>query len=154
MLLAIDPGGAQMAWALFNQGRLTHCGLWRTKEKTLDARALDYSLQARNLPASVGEVVVERMTTYPGDPGKANDLLDLQALGAFVAGGLGPARCVRAAEWKGQVPKEIMQRCIAKMLDPLETSRLISGTGLAPVSLQHNVYDAVGIGLFAVGRLK
>jgi hypothetical protein len=53
------------------------------------------------------------------------------------------------ADWKGQVPKDIMVRRVKGKLTRDEHARI----ELPAPSFQHNVYDAVGIGLHRVGRL-
>lgn len=76
-----------------------------------------------------------------GDP---NDLIAL----ALVIGGLPCARYYKPSEWKGQVPKDItLKRIKAKLFS--EELKTIDLAG----AKSHNIFDAIGIGLFHLGRL-
>lgn len=97
-------------------------------------------------------VVIEFPRVYPGyksdiDP---NDLLDLAAVGGAIA-----VYCTKGAishvfpsEWKGQVPKKVMNERVKNALDVGER-QVIDSVG----ARDHNTYDAVGIGLNFFGRL-
>lgn len=156
--LSIDPGSKGLAWAEWSGGNLFAAGLSRTSAEALEDRALDHSRPFTRERFDI--VVLERMTHYPNAKArdaKANDLLDLQMIGATVAGRVlsmdGSLVYARAPEWKGQVPKEIMRERIFAALDNLEKLRLEVALEKVPKSLQHNVYDAIGIGLWFFSRL-
>ncbi|NJN63553.1 MAG: crossover junction endodeoxyribonuclease RuvC [Acidobacteria bacterium] len=158
-LLAIDPGLRTTGWALFEEigghSLLMQTGISRSSAKTLDevARAHD-----ENIPrlTSIDRVVVEQMQVYSiqkskGDPA---DLVNLSLLGGYLAKGRGArSTYVDPGSWKGQRPKDAIEPLVKKYLTEAEVMRMDSY--LAPIkakSLLHNAYDAVGIGLWALGR--
>jgi hypothetical protein len=144
-LLAIDPGGACLGWALFEDGVLIEVGLSRTKEQLTGARARHHALI---LPKARGGRVVSEMMRYRGSRSgiPPQDLVELN----LIAGHVG-SEWVYPDEWKGRVPKEIHQPRILKALTPEE---LYLVEGVRPPTLRHNAIDAVGIGLYCLGRLK
>lgn len=147
-LLAVDPG-LNAGWALFRLGKLVACGLYRGKHvaETVEAIQQDpfYDLDT---------LVVERPQAYSALKSKAdpNDLITLALVAGAAIGAHGwhHLRTPSPAEWKGQTPKEIHHPRILAALAPaeLEILELVK----APASLQHNVRDAVGLGLWAHGR--
>jgi hypothetical protein len=78
-----------------------------------------------------------------GDP---NDLIRLALMAGVIVGAIGQKNVVeyRPAEWKGQVPKDVMTERIKRSLNKGEQSRVVLPRAM---SLAHNVWDAVGIGL-------
>lgn len=146
-----------MAWAYWHNSVLFSCGLATTKPNAfLGDAAYDIVHQ---IPVYRGDtVVVEQMVHYPGQRGAkadatANDLLDLQAIGGYVAGYFKcPVKWIPAREWKGQVPKTVTRSRVIKTLSDGENYRLAGTTAKYPKSLHHNLYDAVGLGLYALGR--
>jgi hypothetical protein len=95
---------------------------------------------------------VYRQGQLKGDPG---DLLPLAGVDAAIAA-LAPSVQIKhylPREWKGQLPKGAVFE--GRVMDRLSTSELaiLNETlrGLTP-SLHHNVWDAVGLGLFRLGR--
>lgn len=101
----------------------------------------------------VHELIVEHMVKYPGmDKINVNDLLDVQTVAAMIAASNSGTISVYPPQWKGNVPKKIMTERIKKLLTSKE--RAILDAGDWPKSLEHNVVDAIGIGLWRLGRLK
>lgn len=152
--LAIDPGVQGCGWAEFTGPTLMSCGYLRSTGETMAERAMSYAKYFQS--ESFNHVVVERMRHYPNAQerdAKANDLLDLQLLGGYIAGSL---RCnffsVFASEWKGQVPKDVMNARVMKRLRDLERVRFNHDVEKIRPSLRHNVIDAIGIGLWYLGR--
>jgi len=175
-LVTIDPGTKGCGVAVFEHGLLVWAE-YVTPEIVADdefGKALHmahavYSRLADNFYGKAfDELVLERpkvhtTATSKGDP---DDLIRLAltvgAIGAWVYAT--HRRTILPREWKGQVPKnnnpelDIMISRIKKRLNfPLEDrvvvrpKRVTSGPGV-PYRLQHNVWDAVGIGLWALGR--
>ncbi len=168
--LSIDPGVHSMAMAAFHtDGSLIEA--WNETVVTTQSDRIMSELLERwgspsvrlvnrlqGLLSDLGEtrIVGERQVVYPGAKGlktNPNDLLDL----AMCAGAFYGALCVdlratlqlvEPAEWKAQVPKEITRERIKAILTPQEISRIRKGGEM------HNVWDAIGIGLFASGRAK
>ncbi len=88
---------------------------------------------------------------YPGSGQQKGDLNDLLNLAAVVGGHEKTFKNhvrVFPAQWKGQVPKKIMNARVLSRLSPQERLR-IEDSG----SKTHNTIDAVGIGLYRLGRL-
>lgn len=77
-----------------------------------------------------------------------NDLLNLAAAVGYCEGFFYSSKRVFPAQWKGQVPKKIMNARVLSKLSPAEQGR-VQNVG----SKTHNVIDAVGIGLHALHRL-
>lgn len=157
-LLAIDPGKKLCGWAFFAGWRrleLSACGLsapdWVISElhDTFGgARLDDYGL------------IAELPRTYDGRArkGDANDLIAVAFAAGLVIGDSKQTKYVTVSpsDWKGNVPKPkrasdpyiIEERCRA-ILRPRELAVV---PDLAR-SKAHNVWDAVGIGLWHLGRL-
>lgn len=143
MILAVDPGKSAAGMAWFDQGRLLaaeYVGVlwWDSQIKTFPLR----------------ELALERQYLTKKHP-RPMDIVDL----AFAAGTVkGMVRAhwpycavteYQPVRWKGNVPKPIMIRRIRAALSADELTR-IHRIG----SKDHNTFDAIGIGLYALGRLK
>ncbi len=155
-LLAIDPGLNACGCAYFIDNILVNSGLIGYTAPTWEAIPKRAAMTADAVFTEFGipeRLVIEWPQVYRlggragADP---NDLLGLAA----VAGAL----CVRAcdpvvntykpAEWKGQVPKEVHHARILRFLSDTEKKAIPK---LAKSKL-HNVLDAIGLGLFHLGR--
>jgi hypothetical protein len=142
VLVAIDPGVKNLGWALFEHGQLSVCGL---------SRSTSPGGHARNLPqCRPGVAVLEYMTSR--DLPNAADLIAVATAGAFVVGWLRPEVVLypRASDWKGSVPKVIHHERLKAKLSPAELA--VVEAAIAPPHLLHNVWDAVGLGLWGVRR--
>lgn len=147
MLLAIDPG-ADTGWALFDScRRLQACGLGDPVE-------------AESVPAYPEKVLIECPRLRPRGEKNPNAILLLARGAGEYAGAFRAAEVAYLTpnDWKGSVPKDISNARTWSKLDPQEqwivdaAFRAAPGrNGLAP-SKRHNVLDAIGIGLFGVGR--
>ncbi len=149
MLLAIDPG-ADAGWALFNDaGRLASCGLSADDDK---------SGAPSGLP--LARVLIECPKLRPWGEKNPNAILTL-ARRAGEWGGYYYDHLVEYLtpnDWKGTTKKEIDHARTWSRLDATEqgiVDRFFKAApgrnGLAP-SRRHNVLDAIGLGLFGVGR--
>lgn len=88
--------------------------------------------------------VYERIKSK-GDP---NDLVRLAVfIGALV--GRRPHKLYLPSEWKKQVPKSVTEHRARKRLSEEELSKIVVPSAR---SLEHNVWDSIGIGLFHLGR--
>jgi len=105
-----------------------------------------------DLLADPDDLVLEQMT--PRDIPNAADLIAVTHTGAYVAGVLRPhtLRYPTAQQWKGSVPKRIHHDRIAKILSPAERAVVAWVAVRVPSSLLHNVWDAVGLGLWGLDR--
>lgn len=175
MLLAIDPGLRHCGCAVFYGNTLISAMLVRNPEKSergplawmAAALSVEKALADIGLNLSGGdEVVLEGQQVYQtsrlgGKMGAdTNDLLELSGVCGALAmayAGLGVVdfRRVMPAEWKGTTDKTICQLRVSKRLSDSE-AMAISWPGKAgkDSSLAHNVYDAIAIGLWAVGRWR
>ena len=144
-ILAIDPGKRSIAWAWFVRGKLLECGFASHDKTPFEAGTRDM-IQSVDLPGTPDVVVIERPKIYPRDRDKRpNDLLDL-ALTAGACIVFGPPVFVTPQQWKGQVPKKIHGERIRDELSAAER------TVLRHWVKNHNVLDAVGIGLWYAKR--
>ena len=86
-----------------------------------------------------------------------SELAVATVLSAYMGGlalGLGidcPVRAPRAREWKGSVPKSKHQPRILTRLEFFETAIV---ENVMPKGLRHNAIDAVGLALWACGRMR
>ena len=145
-LLSIDPGLKTVGWAYWEGRELKCCGLSRTKhtDTTKQAREHWAHLESwRDADRKICEMMVWRGGRAKASPA---DLLKLN----IVAGHLG-TEWVAPSTWKGFCPKSIHQPRILKALTDQERALVM---GCMPASLRHNVVDAVGIGLYYLGRLR
>lgn len=171
-LIAIDPGVHSMAIAVFGDGGVL-LDAWNEESKSAFLTNVNLSIAEQvecwgspsvrlinRLQSHVrlerNRIIGERQVVYPGAKGlktNPNDLLDL----AMCAGAFYGALCVdmaatltvvEPAEWKAQVPKDITRKRIEGLLSHSEPLSIKKGGEM------HNVYDAIGIGLFALGRAK
>lgn len=88
---------------------------------------------------------IPQVYTRDKSKGNPNTLVQLACAGSFVLGRLkGVAHTVLPAEWKGQLPKGAVEERCKQRLSEVEKARIVY-----PIkSLRHNVWDAIGIGLF------
>lgn len=135
-LLAIDPG-ERTGWAYFYGDELARAG-YGTKEEVLRfAEAIDL-------------VVIERPMWYGRD--NKVDVNDLIELAIFVGEVKHQYRRIARVElvmpvtWKGTVPKEIHNQRVLQTLRGFEPDKL-------PAKKDHNMLDAVGLGLWKLRRL-
>lgn len=172
MLLAIDPSVRSPGAALFWQYRLRAAGRVRLNARAtgvpdgawwLDvARMIIKWAEAHGAGVldPIRTVVFERPQIYrafksKGDP---NDLIGLAGVGSAVAA-LAYARWSIAgvaspspAEWIGQLPKKTK----GSAKESPRAQRILSRLDESELKLvpdQHDAIDAVGIGLFVLGRL-
>ncbi len=139
---AIDPSvdDAKTGWARFERGQLVGCGL--------------------RLPDILaGHVVIEvpeyrRNSTKRVNP---NDLIKLAVrVGELAATSrvfwFASTQLVTPTEWKGNTPKDIHGLRIIRALSLKELA--VYEEVKCAASLRHNVVDAIGLGLWRVGRLS
>lgn len=131
------PAWAHMACAVLN---MFHC--WAGRQLVYDGEQL--------------HLVCEFPKVYTAGKSKGDpeDLLQLAGVVGMIcplfAGIQSTARIVRPHQWKGSVRKDIMT---ARIMAYLEADELVCCNPRVPKSLAHNMFDAVGIGLWHFGRL-
>lgn len=144
-LLAIDSGSRadrpNMGWALFVDAKLLEAGLVGS---------------GKRLPNVNAKVIIEAPRWYPREYKiDTNDLLDLSILVGEIKGMYEERGClvllVWPRSWKGTVPKKIHNERVLAALTEEEVALL----PLRPRAKDHdhNVLDAVGIGLWKLGRM-
>lgn len=138
VILAIDPG----EWtgsAVFTDGFLTDCGVTRYHPAMLSCASL---------------IVVELPCWRKHSPADPNDLITLarkvgrieeRASECFI-----PIELVTPSTWKGSVPKRIHNKRVLDALSAKECE-VVDAVKCAP-SVKHNMIDAIGLGLWRVGR--
>jgi hypothetical protein len=167
-VLAIDPGTKCLGWAQFVNAGLVAGGVERRDAEWDGSDAQlgnDYGLGIADGVVALGTeyvVIHEKMRVYDfrrqkGDP---NDLIALAAVAAAAATAVlhathwfGEIEDVATADWKGQVPKDIMVKRVQDKLNEHERKIAEACMKGTPKSLHHNFWDAVGIGLWRLGRL-
>lgn len=167
ILLAVDPGTRGCGVALFRNDVLFACAYVKNPERAgsdfFEVMALAHEVRrwsADHTPTTTefgfpGRLVLEwpRVYTASKSKGDNNDLMPLVAVDAAVVALLGaPARRVYPHEWKGTLTKEQTRARIESRLSPGERVAYDEGVRVAR-SLAHNMIDAVGIGLHALGRM-
>lgn len=149
MLLAIDPASAltRIGWAVFDNHTLVACGWGAPPPVWLEG---------------VTEAVIERPVIYPrGKTRNPNDIVKLavsagEQAGVLMAHGVS-VRYVEPRAWKGTIDKAPCcrrawgrlgeeERYVAAEYEPEATGDIRGG--------KDHVLDAIGIGLFAIGRWR
>ncbi len=154
-MLAVDPSLTCTGWARFLDGRLDACGIIRTyRDDTLAGRLYSIDRAFRGVPMP-DKLVIEWPQVYTrakskGDP---NDMLPVAAVAGIVIASLSADVVLtpRPAEWKGQVPKDVHNARVMRRLTPEERNRVDAAQ--LPKSLANNAIDAIGLGLWALGRM-
>jgi hypothetical protein len=141
-LITIDPG-ATSGWACFEGETLVACGKHQG------------ALVLPTLPLRGGvSAIIEKPMVYPGEKTDPQDLVTL----AIRVGEWkqyifhkydSVAELVVPPTWKGSVPKEIHNRRTLSVLTESEQGRLPKTKSGKP---DHNMLDAVGLGLWKLGR--
>lgn len=172
VVLGIDPGLRLLPWAAWSPTthRIVACGASKLEAtsnprhlaQVAEEHAAHLTHAVQHLQVSV--VCVEQQGLNTGRDstlGKAiatgNDLLELQAIGAYVAGLLAGIHGARfrylpIGAWKGSAPKEVTQNRVLKLCRDTDSQRILDA-GLCEVipSQRHNVYDACGIAACGAG---
>lgn len=145
MLLAVDPG-THAGWAIFYGGMLIACGLGDRPEPAP--------------PQGFDDVIVEHPVIYPnGKTRNPNDIVKLAVkAGEWRRYRKGGAEViyVEPRAWKGTVdPETINKRALERLRDDeRQVFEDAVRTARIPKSKQHNVLDAIGIGLSVTGRWR
>jgi hypothetical protein len=164
-LLAIDPSIRSCGIAIFDRDKLVYANVLRTSAvvNTLtgvtDILDLAQASWEQQMSPSVSPetLIVELPQIYQqaqlkGDP---NDLIPLALLAGRLWERFKPKNIMLPLpkEWKAQVPKEVMTKRTLSKLDKREIEVLGNDLIRVPKGLQHNAFDAIGLGLYALNRL-
>lgn len=161
-LLAVDPGLRYPAAAWFVNGVLQKASRVKIKKpdtsEPIAKRCRDIALEiAYWCPEAPTQIIVEWPKVYTAEKSKGdpNNLIGLAGVGACVAG-LFPDSSILSPlprDWTGNVPK-------AEKGDPWASPRgqrvrdRLSDAEFRSVIPSHDAVDAVGLGLFALGRFE
>lgn len=153
MILTIDPGN-DTGWALWAHGNLGSCGLG----VKIHALALHPAISVDDIAMfPIERVFIEWPFIYPRSPVPPNDILTLARSAAEIGGALKDRGLhvdyVEPSLWKGQTPKDVHnRRTKAKLarLSQKEQDLVRAACSAVAPSAQHNILDAVGLGLWAL----
>lgn len=149
-LITIDPGNTT-GWAAFSDGVLVHAGV----DKKADLFGGQGTLLGCRSPAPT-TILIELPRWYPRDQVDTNDLIDLAVLVGEAKRFYEVQGCrvelVSPRTWKGTVPKKIHNQRVLGCLTPEEVAVMPR----RPRAKDHdnNMVDAVGMGLWKLGRLR
>ncbi len=147
--LAIDPGRCT-GWCYLVDGRVADCGV--ANIEPYSATVVDHSIYQPN------RLLCELPEIYKS--GEANPNISLTPLivqvGRFIQYYMSVYRAscgtVLPKEWKGQMSKSVCRARIYLLLDERERKIVEARERSMSATRAHNMIDAVGIGLHAVGR--
>ena len=156
-LIAVDPGLRSAGWAVFHGQDIVSAGIVNPRqeyrEEEVVTRAVDVGQQLGDLVhkkfSGVTHAIVEMPVYYgPGDK-NAGSIFKLCVCIGSIAQALNErgviVETVNVPEWKGQLPKEVVIRRI-KIIVP--------DWAIKGLNLEKDMWDAVGIGLWKLGRFK
>lgn len=158
MIATIDPGLSACGVALWDDDRIVHATLVKSKCKTkvlservfwLSAAVKRYLELRPDSFAPVTTAIIELPQTYGGRAAKGdtNDLIHLAlVVGALIAA-VPTVHLVPPSAWKKNVPKEIMTARILGKLTDDEKSKV-------EFLSNHNTLDAIGLGLWWRSKKK
>lgn len=159
LVLGIDPGMAYLGLSLAEHGHVQMRTTFRRPNGTRarDVRAVGnyYAEQIASRIAGYRHhtIAIERMVFYRTRPESVDDLLDIQAVGAFVAGRLSDdVHWYEPAQWKGQLGKDAAQAAQLKILSDNEATLRQSDLAKMPTGIHEHALDAEGILLHHLGR--
>jgi hypothetical protein len=143
-IISLDPG-AVTGYAVFEDKVLVSAGY------------VQLSKGQRPPPQEPGTgLVIEIPRVYPGARQEAppNDLIRLALRAGWLQGVYNALlqEEVYPADWKGQLPKDICHARILTLLSKDELQVLENTKGKRAKTLNHNMLDAVGIGLWYLQR--
>lgn len=139
--IAIDPGKSSTGIAIFDRSGLLEIALAEPRKRA-EEFLMDLQIKGRVC------LVIEVPEEQKGRGASMRSILDLaKTAGRFV--GIARARGWEVAEitpnqWKGSVPKEITKDRALKLLEVSELDALRGS--------KHDMWDAVGIGLYHLHR--
>lgn len=151
-LIAIDPGVHMAGVACFEDSTLVWAELMKGTGDGLPEKLRQALIDILGGAFEDAELAIEVPQAYHRHSSQKGDQNDLIAL-AFSAGEMAGRLCLPTTrylprEWKGQAPKDVVTARTRARLTEVELSRI----ALPAKSLQHNVWDAIEIGLHHLGR--
>ncbi len=158
-LVAVDPGVNSTGLAVFEDETLVGVRLLRAES----LQHMICVLVNEEWPVQFGypeTVIVEQPTVYRrGGKGDSKDLISVAIVAGAAAAAYGcesldqTIRFVEPRTWKGSVPKKVHNERILRELHKEERKYFDWVIEDVPSGLVHNMIDAVGIGLYELGRM-
>lgn len=154
LLAAVDLGKRKCGLALFfvnDQGHARLLAAETTRQEDGDPEAMAQALvdAIPALPVLVPVFwVVEWPQKYEHLRARHENLEELHAVGYALKRRVPVVAEYRPAEWKGNVPKAAHHKRLQRELAPMDA------TLPPPGDDTHDMWDAVGIGLYATGRTR
>ena len=159
---AIDPGLSGTGWAEFKDGKPTRCGviypksqtsdLWEEKAEYIADQLLQDWFQVTELAyrSALRRIHVyiempQQMVSARGLAAQGGAVYKLAFLVGYLARAVHPCRvhAITVNQWKGQLPKDVVERRIIKTLGTERCTQL---------NIRTHAWDAVGLGLWAGER--
>ena len=136
-VVAIDPGG-NAGIAYFESGLL------------VKAELMTNPLAPREREAA-HKLVIEVPVIYPDSPVDPATMITLALRAGLIGGLFEPEELIQVDPrgWKGQRPKDVDNRYTMGLLNPIERTIVNTSTSRGKLN---NVIDAVGLGLWQLGR--
>ena len=157
-LLAIDPGLRHLGWALYADAQLERAGLACGLVDSRERGPIAWRAVVADIPTGLDPscIVGEFPQVYSVRNTRPDDLLQLASvLGAVAQRWTGtPMVTLLPREWKGQRPKEATTYQANQTLSVVEAHTLSRELRAVPATLQHNVLDAVALGLVYLQRMR
>lgn len=150
-LAAVDPGKAGLGWAIFVDDLLFKAGILENASHqlaTIYLRELFRGWKPFRAAIEVPQVYQQKL--WKGDP---NDLIDVAVIAGIAVAALAPwcaPELVRPHAWKGNAPKAVGNKQTLARMD--ECEKIVLRASGATKSKEHNVLDAIGLGLWKLGR--
>jgi len=148
--LAIDPGNCT-GWALASGDTILNAGVCDPSDIN------DRPVCWKKGPIT-WRMIIEMPQITPTTPNPASILKLCVSLGRMVEWfqrerpQSGPVSYVYPVTWKGNVPKDVHHARIVAALCPGEREKVKTCGAFIPHAKRHNMLDAVGLCLYAVGR--
>lgn len=164
MLVTMDPGKKKAGMALFKDGVLRACeDFWGSYSDGPYPDEVATALEGVKLidewwsPAGEKRFVYEEMQTRKGRADAHADLISLSIMTGGVAGYAASVgfevSSVFPNQWTGSFPKRVHQKRTRDALEGEELEVLEKALQAATASSKSEILDAVGIGLFVLGRV-
>lgn len=156
--LAIDPGLRGVGAAYFRGPTLIYADYIKNPVESGSGPESWFGLSEavffkfKDLGYQVDTYVCEIPQVYKFSPGDPADLIEIAAVAAAV-GAMFPVQKAYGYQprvWKGQLKKEVHHPRILAQLSPSELEAMVEKRK----SYAHNMYDAIGLGLYALERLR
>lgn len=153
-LVSIDPNVKRMALAVWEDGELVKTYYLRSDLKGAP-HTYELLLEMPGALGWVDQIAIESQQIYARDGlKKAGSLIKLAQYAGAAVGALFCEGCevtyYLPRVWKGQVPKDVMLPRIQEKLTALELTKVVD----LSKTYEHDIWDAVGIGLYHLGRMK